>query len=110
MKEIICQSCSMTISNHKEFGTNKDGSTNQDYCTYCYKDGEFTKDVSLEEYIEMNIPFHKEAGMSEDQMREYCKTVFPTLKRWACTCTNECASGYNPVCTCTNPKCNCSKL
>ncbi|MDR1674239.1 MAG: VOC family protein [Oscillospiraceae bacterium] len=24
-----------------------------------------------------------------------------------CTCTDECASGYNPNCTCTHPDCHC---
>ena len=26
-----------------------------------------------------------------------------------CTCTDECASGYNPNCTCTNPECHCTE-
>jgi len=26
-----------------------------------------------------------------------------------CTCTNECASGYNSNCTCANPECNCTE-
>ena len=62
--------------------TNKDGSSNKDYCIYCYKNGEFVDKVTLQEYIEMNIPFHDQAGMSEAEMRQHCETVFPTLKRW----------------------------
>ena len=78
----ICQSCSMPMDNKNVYGTNKDGSVNSDYCIYCYKDGEFIDKVSMEEYIEMNIPFAAQAGMSEQEMRHHCETVFPTLKRW----------------------------
>lgn len=78
----ICQSCSMPITKEEDFGTNKDKSKNYDYCIYCYKDGEFIDKVSMEEYIEMNVPFAEQAGMTKEEMRKHCETVFPTLKRW----------------------------
>ena len=78
----ICQSCSMPMENEAVFGTNKDGSKNSDYCIYCYKNGDFIDKVSMDEYIEMCIPFHDQAGMTESEMRNHCETVFPTLKRW----------------------------
>ena len=78
----ICQSCSMTIEKVEQYGTNKDGSVNTDYCIYCYKDGMFINNVSLEKYIEMNIQFAEQAGMTKEQMKEHCEKVFPTLKRW----------------------------
>lgn len=37
------------------------------------------------------------------------KYLFPILKRWKCTCTDECAKGYNPKCSCTNPECHCTE-
>ncbi|MBP5707796.1 MAG: zinc ribbon domain-containing protein, partial [Alphaproteobacteria bacterium] len=78
----ICQSCAMPMENESLYGTNADGSVNSDYCKYCYKDGEFLQKVTMDEYIEMMVPFASQAGMSGDQMREYCKSVYPTLKRW----------------------------
>ena len=78
----ICQSCAMPMDNETVFGTNRDGSKNPDYCKYCYKNGEFTDNVSMEKYIEMMVPFADQAGMTGEQMRKYCKEVFPTLKRW----------------------------
>jgi len=97
MEEKICQSCSMPLTKSEEIGTNKDGSKNEDYCIYCYKDGKFIDDVSMEKYIEMNIPFAEQAGMTKEQMREHCEKVFPTLKRWKCTCTSS-------DCHCTEKK------
>ena len=109
MEPKICQSCSMPLLKEEEYGINKDGSVNEDYCIYCYKNGRFIDDVSLNEYIEMNVPYHDQAGMTEEEMRHHCETILPTLKRWNCTCTNECASGYNPACTCTNSECHCTE-
>ncbi len=82
MEKKICQSCAMPLDSDDLLGTNKDGSVNHDYCKYCYKDGEFTDDVSMDEYIEMCSQFGEQAGMTNEQMREYCAAVFPTLKRW----------------------------
>lgn len=81
MINLICQSCSMPME-EKQFGTNQDGSINTDYCIYCYKDGNIIDDVTMEEYIKMNIPFAKQAGMTKEQMIAHCQTTFPTLKRW----------------------------
>ena len=78
----ICQSCAMPMDDSQLFGTNKDGSKNSDYCIYCYKDGEFLQHATMEEYIEMMVPFASQANMTGNQMREYCQKVYPTLKRW----------------------------
>lgn len=82
MENKICQSCGMPLTNRKVLGTNKDGTINEDYCKYCYDKGEFIDNVSMEEYIEMCSEFGAQAGMTNEQMREYCATLFPTLKRW----------------------------
>ena len=70
------------MNDDKVFGTEKDGSKNSDYCIYCYENGEFKDNVSMEEYIEMMVPFSAQANMTADEMRHHCETVFPTLKRW----------------------------
>ena len=82
MEQTICQSCGMPITNSEQFGMNADGSMNQDYCIYCYKDGKFIDDVSMEEYIDMCSPYWEQAGMTNEEMKEYCTKLFPTLKRW----------------------------
>jgi hypothetical protein len=53
MEKTICQSCGMPIEKPEQFSTNADGSVNHDYCIYCFKDGKFIDDVSMEEYIDM---------------------------------------------------------
>lgn len=80
----FCQSCAMPLINNENYGTNKDGSENEDYCVYCYKDGAFTAECSMDEMIEFCVPHmaSANAGMNEDEARKQMKTFFPTLKRW----------------------------
>lgn len=72
----------MPITSDEELGKNKDGSINNDYCKYCFETGEFIDKVSLEEYIEMCSKYGSQAGMTNEEMKEYCTKLFPTLKRW----------------------------
>ena len=83
MNNRICQSCGMPTNSDDLFGTNSDGSKNSDYCKYCYKDGKFIDDVTMEEYIDMCSKYGSQAGMTNTEMREWCTKIFPTLKRWS---------------------------
>lgn len=79
----VCQSCAMPLNDEKLYGTNKDGSKNEEYCVHCYKEGEFTSQVTMEQMIEICVPFMVQEGMDEDKAREIMKTTIPKLKRWA---------------------------
>ena len=81
--KLICQSCSMPLEQEEHIGTNKDGSRNNDYCVYCFKDGGFVQDMNLDEFIEHSLQFASEVGMSEEDFRNYCNVKLPSLKRWA---------------------------
>lgn len=82
MSENICQSCGMKM-NAGDHGTNADGSPSKDYCKYCYANGSFTKDETLDEAIESNIPFLMNDGCpSEEQARAILRKEMPELKRW----------------------------
>ncbi|MCX4254344.1 MAG: zinc ribbon domain-containing protein [Bacilli bacterium] len=109
MENKICQSCSIPITSNEQLGTNKDGSINMDYCKYCYESGEFVNKVTMEEYIDICSKYSSQTGVTYEEMKEHCSTIFPTLKRWKCTCTDECARGYNINCTCENPECHCTQ-
>lgn len=80
--EKICQSCGMPMADDSLLGTNADGTINENYCKYRYKDGKFIDDVTMEEYIEMCSQFGSQANMTNKQMKEFCQKLFPTLKRW----------------------------
>lgn len=84
MNEKTCQSCGMSMSGEDMFGKNSNGSKNEDYCCYCYPNGDFSKDETMEEMIETCIPFMIEDGICKD--RESAKamlmSILPNLKRW----------------------------
>ena len=79
-----CQSCGMPMKD-EHYGTEKDGSKSGDYCSYCYKDGGFTSDETMEQMIETCIPFTLESGAfkTADEARACMQGFLPTLKRWA---------------------------
>lgn len=83
MGNTICQSCGMPLDDESLFRKNKDGSKNNDYCRYCFPNGTFSKDETMDEMIESCIPFRinedcPDAETARRKMMEY----FPTLKRW----------------------------
>lgn len=84
-KEIkFCQSCAMPMENVEVHGTNADGSTNEDYCHYCYIGGTFSKAETMEEMIEACIPFVSKGNPwpDEETARKEMLAFFPQLKRW----------------------------
>ena len=85
MSEQFCQCCGMPMGETNEmYGSNADGSTNEDYCSYCYENGAFTFQGTMEEMIETCVPHMVSAnpGMSEEEARSGMMEWFPTLKRW----------------------------
>jgi len=87
MEQTFCQSCGMPMS--AEFNsTNKDGSVNTTYCNYCYKDGDFTSDITMDEMIEHCIKylddFNKDSDkqFTKEEAIVEMKQYFPQLLRW----------------------------
>jgi len=74
--------------NDEVLGTNADGSKNEEYCMYCYKDGKFTNDCTMDEMIEFCAQFVDEVNknmpkpMTKDEYKQMMRQYFPTLKRW----------------------------
>ena len=83
----FCQSCGMPLSNDV-IGTNADGTPNEDYCIYCYKDGKFTQDMTMEQMIDHCARFTEEINRNSgqnhtvEQIKEQMRRFFPHLKRW----------------------------
>ena len=80
----FCQSCGMPMGNEDLLGTNAEGSKNEDYCHYCYRDGAFTKDETMDEMIASCVPFVSKGDPwpDEETARKAMQESFPQLKRW----------------------------
>ena len=47
----FCQGCGMPLTKDEDCGHNEDGSINFDYCKYCYADGKFLQDCTMDEMV-----------------------------------------------------------
>ncbi|MBL1224663.1 zinc ribbon domain-containing protein [Enterococcus sp. BWR-S5] len=84
---VICQSCGMDIEMDKDKGTNTDGTLSSEYCLYCFKEGSFTNNLTIDQYVEIGLDYSPEykAATSEKekvQIKEQAKAYLATLKRW----------------------------
>lgn len=80
--KLLCQSCSMPLEIDHVKGKEKDGSRSNEYCVYCYENGQF-KDPSLSlakmldivetQMEKMNMP----AKVIETSLNK-----IPKLNRW----------------------------
>ena len=83
----FCQSCGMPLTDDV-LGTNADGSKNEEYCIYCYKDGAFTGDFTMEEMAEFCTQFvdeyNKNTGqnLTREEYKQMLLQYYPSLKRW----------------------------
>ena len=89
METKFCQSCGMPLDSKDVCGTNQDGSINEEYCCYCYKDGAFTMACTMDQMIDHCAQFvdefNKDADFhyTKEEAVANMKLFFPTLKRWA---------------------------
>ena len=84
-EEPICQSCCMPLNQPELIGTEADGKKSQDYCTYCYKDGSFTKPNSTMELmidISAKVWADKDPNVTVEQAKAQLEQKLPLLKRW----------------------------
>lgn len=86
---LFCQSCGMPMQTSDLFGTDAGGTPNRDYCCYCYKDGAFLQDCTMDGMIEHCAKFLDEFNgacdtqLSKEEAVARMKQYFPKLKRWA---------------------------
>lgn len=87
MEKKFCQSCGMPLTD-EILGTNADGSKNEEYCMYCFKEGAFTGNFTMEEMVEFCSQFvdqyNQDSGqhLTRDEYKEVLRQYYPNLKRW----------------------------
>lgn len=88
MKAKFCQSCGMQMTATEQFGSNADGTPNEEYCSYCYQDGAFTEDCTMDGMIDHCLEFldefnkDMERPYTKEEARSEMRKFFPMLKRW----------------------------
>ncbi len=78
-RTLVCQSCGMPLSDDL-LAREPDGAFNEQYCKWCWEDGRFVQDCTMEEMIEHCIQLMP-LGQTE-VCRTYMRGLLPTLDRW----------------------------
>ena len=80
-RKLICQCCGMPLED-EIMSKEKDGSINEEYCKWCYKDGNFTYN-DMESLISFCENTMSNETFSKQQVRDYMSNLLPKLKHWS---------------------------
>ena len=78
--QLVCQCCGMPL---EDATTSKepDGSFNEEYCKWCYTDGEF-KYTSKEQLIDFCVEHMSSESWPAEQVRAHMEAIVPKLAHW----------------------------
>ena len=79
-RQLFCQCCGMPLGD-EIISREKDGTLNEDYCKWCYADGNYTYS-DMDELIDACIPHMAKEGFTEEQARAFMKENLPKLDYW----------------------------
>ena len=80
-RPLICQCCGMPLEDDEIISRNSDGTKNEDYCKWCYADGEFKYD-SEQQLIDFCVEHMSSDAWPKEQVRAHMEAVVPQLKHW----------------------------
>ena len=93
LPEHYCESCGMLLT-PADYGSDADGSKDEHYCKWCYEQGKYTYDTTMDAMIEDCAPrLAENTGMSRDEAVSLMGAVLPHLKRWSVVHANEMIHG-----------------
>ena len=81
-RQLVCQCCGMPLNEDSMISKEADGSFNEDYCQWCYADGQFayqTKD-SLLDFLISHMP--NPEGLPDTARRQQYDQHLSQLKHW----------------------------
>ena len=79
-RQLVCQCCGMPLED-STLSRETDGSFNEEYCKWCYADGEFTYS-SKEQLIDFCAKHMASESWPEQQVRAHMEALVPTLNHW----------------------------
>ncbi|MBE6993100.1 MAG: helix-turn-helix domain-containing protein [Ruminococcaceae bacterium] len=79
-RKLVCQCCGMPLDD-SILGRNEDGSVNEDYCKWCFSDGEYTYS-DMDDLIDVCAKNMVSEMFSEEQVRAYLRQRLPQLDYW----------------------------
>lgn len=79
-RKLVCQCCGMPLEDETT-SREPDGAFNEDYCKWCYADGEYMYH-DMDALIDVCVKHMANESFTEDQVRTYMKDMLPKLDYW----------------------------
>ena len=79
-RQLICQCCGMPLED-SIVSREKDGFFNEEYCKWCYADGEYMYS-NMDDLIDVCVKNMVSEEYSEEDVRTYLKQTLPELDYW----------------------------
>lgn len=79
-RRLICQCCGMPLED-SIISKENDGLFNEEYCKWCYADGEYMYH-NMDDLIEVCVGHMASENYTPEQIREYMKGMLPNLNYW----------------------------
>ena len=79
-RKLICQCCGMPLED-SNISKETDGFFNEEFCKWCYADGEYTYD-NMDDLIEFCAGHMANEHFSPEQVRAYMRDMLPKLDYW----------------------------
>ena len=80
-RQLVCQCCGMPLNEDGLISREPDGSYNEDYCKWCYDDGQFVY-KNMDELLEFLVNHMSNDNFTPEQARTYFSEQLPKLKHW----------------------------
>lgn len=81
-RQLICQCCGMPLEEDSMISREQDGSYNEEYCKWCYGEGEFAyqSKEALIDFLMHHMPDSE--NMKDEDRRKKFDTYLSQLKHW----------------------------
>lgn len=80
-RQLICQCCGMPLEDDSVISRETDNSFNEDYCKWCYTDGQFVY-KNMDEWLDFLVSHMSNDNFTPEQAKAYFSEQLPKLKHW----------------------------
>lgn len=80
-RKLICQCCGMPLDDDEQISREPNGDFNEDYCKWCYADGNFVY-KSIEELTDFLVGHMSNENFPPEQARAFFYSLLPQLGHW----------------------------
>lgn len=80
-RRLVCQCCGMPLEDDTVISRETDHSFNEDYCKWCYTNGQFIY-KTIDELLDFLVDHMSNDNFTPEQAKAYFSQLLPELKHW----------------------------